>query len=88
VPAVQAKTKPEEEFDPEIYDDDDFYHQLLRELIERRTGEAGSDQVSLGRSVLRSLTNILHAGVCGKSLLHATYPVYEIIYMNILKKSV
>jgi protein AATF/BFR2 len=39
----------EEEFDPEIYDDDDFYHQLLRELIEKRTGEGGSNQVALGR---------------------------------------
>ena len=42
----------EDEFDAEIYDDDDFYHQLLRELIERRTGEGGSDQVSMGRYVL------------------------------------
>ncbi|XP_033103060.1 protein AATF-like [Anneissia japonica] len=25
------------DYDPEIFDDDDFYHQLLRELIERRT---------------------------------------------------
>merc|ERR1712127_214504 len=41
----------EEEFDAEIYDDDDFYHQLLRELIERRTVE-GSDQVTLGRQWL------------------------------------
>jgi len=39
----------EEEFDPEIYDDDDFYHQLLRELIEKRTGEGGSNQIALGR---------------------------------------
>ena len=46
-------TKPAdfEEFEPEIYDDDDFYHQLLRELIEKRTGEAGSNQVALGKSV-------------------------------------
>ena len=47
VPDV-AKVAKEEEFDAEIYDDDDFYHQLLRELIERRTVE-GSDQVTLGR---------------------------------------
>ena len=47
--AASDKTKEDDEFDPEIYDDDDFYHQLLRELIERRTGEGGSDQVSIGR---------------------------------------
>lgn len=49
--APPSETKPTdfEEFDPEIYDDDDFYHQLLRELIEKRTGEAGSNQVALGR---------------------------------------
>lgn len=41
-----------EEFDPEIYDDDDFYHQLLRELIEKKTGEAGSNQIALGRQWL------------------------------------
>jgi len=41
----------EDEFDFEIYDDDDFYHQLLRELIEKRTGEGGSNQIALGRSV-------------------------------------
>lgn len=39
----------EDEFDAEIYDDDDFYHQLLRELIERRTVEGGSDQIAVGR---------------------------------------
>ena len=44
-----AKVIEEEEFDPEIYDDDDFYHQLLRELIEKRTGEGGSNQIALGR---------------------------------------
>jgi protein AATF/BFR2 len=25
-----------EEYDPEIFDDDDFYHKLLRDLIERK----------------------------------------------------
>ena len=27
-----------EEYDSEIFDDDDFYHNLLRELIERKSG--------------------------------------------------
>ncbi|XP_061154169.1 calcium load-activated calcium channel isoform X1 [Syngnathus typhle] len=40
--------------DEDIFDDDDFYHQLLRELIERKTG--GSDanpQVAAGRQWLQ-----------------------------------
>ena len=45
----ETKEVDYEEFDPEIYDDDDFYHQLLRELIEKKTGEAGSNQIALGR---------------------------------------
>ena len=48
-PTSEIKPIDYEEFDPEIYDDDDFYHQLLRELIEKRTGEAGSNQIALGR---------------------------------------
>jgi len=32
--------------DPEIFDDDDFYHQLLRELIERKTSNV-NDPVQL-----------------------------------------
>ncbi|XP_069575820.1 protein AATF [Brachyistius frenatus] len=39
--------------DEDIFDDDDFYHQLLRELIERRTGAADpNDQVAAGRQWL------------------------------------
>ena len=30
--------KAHEEYDSEIFDDDDFYHNLLRELIERKSG--------------------------------------------------
>ena len=36
------------EYDPEIFDDSDFYHQLLRELIERRSSDI-TDPVQLGR---------------------------------------
>lgn len=32
----------------EIFDDDDFYHQLLRELIEHKS-EGVSDPIQLGR---------------------------------------
>ncbi|XP_022408411.1 protein AATF isoform X2 [Delphinapterus leucas] len=36
--------------DEEIFDDDDFYHQLLRELIERKTSSLDpNDQVAMGR---------------------------------------
>ncbi|XP_051536778.1 protein AATF-like [Myxocyprinus asiaticus] len=39
--------------DEEIFDDDDFYHQLLRELIERKTSASDpNDQVAMGRQWL------------------------------------
>ena len=38
------------DYEPEIFDDDDFYHQLLRELIERKTSDV-NDPVALSRSV-------------------------------------
>ncbi|XP_049558236.1 protein AATF isoform X3 [Orcinus orca] len=38
------------DLDEEIFDDDDFYHQLLRELIERKTSSLDpNDQVAMGR---------------------------------------
>ncbi|XP_017289783.1 protein AATF [Kryptolebias marmoratus] len=41
------------DMDEDIFDDDDFYHQLLRELIERRTSAADpNDQVAMGRQWL------------------------------------
>ncbi|KAG9493209.1 hypothetical protein GDO78_001233, partial [Eleutherodactylus coqui] len=41
------------ELDEEIFDDDDFYHQLLRELIERKTTSLDpNDQVAMGRQWL------------------------------------
>lgn len=36
--------KLHEEYDCEIFDDDDFYHNLLRELIERKSGSDGNQQ--------------------------------------------
>ncbi|XP_078278122.1 protein AATF [Rhinoraja longicauda] len=41
------------DIDEEIFDDDDFYHQLLRELIERKTSTVDpNDQVAMGRQWL------------------------------------
>ncbi|XP_023678690.1 protein AATF [Paramormyrops kingsleyae] len=41
------------DLDQEIFDDDDFYHQLLRELIDRKTNAADpNDQVAMGRQWL------------------------------------
>ncbi|KAI7812891.1 protein AATF [Triplophysa rosa] len=41
------------DLDEEIFDDDDFYHQLLRELIERKTSAVDpNDQVAMGRQWL------------------------------------
>lgn len=42
----------EKEYDHEVFDDDDFYHQLLRELIERKTSGV-SDPVALGQQWLK-----------------------------------
>ncbi|CAH2221326.1 AATF isoform X2 [Pelobates cultripes] len=41
------------DLDENIFDDDDFYHQLLRELIERKTSSMDpNDQVAMGRQWL------------------------------------
>ncbi|XP_051665373.1 protein AATF [Manacus candei] len=41
------------DIDEEIFDDDDFYHQLLREMIERKTTSLDpNDQVAMGRQWL------------------------------------
>ncbi|XP_075445615.1 protein AATF isoform X2 [Ascaphus truei] len=60
VPGGEMDTQPEgksnahlKDLDEEIFDDDDFYHQLLRELIERRTSSIDpNDQVAMGRQWL------------------------------------
>ena len=36
------------DYDTEIFDDSDFYHQLLRELIEKKTSDI-NDPVALSR---------------------------------------
>ncbi|XP_067394205.1 protein AATF isoform X2 [Emydura macquarii macquarii] len=50
----QAKSNMHlKDLDEEIFDDDDFYHQLLRELIERKTSSLDpNDQVAMGRQWL------------------------------------
>ncbi|XP_013880130.1 protein AATF [Austrofundulus limnaeus] len=50
----QLKTNAHlKDLDEDVFDDDDFYHQLLRELIERRTSAADpNDQVAVGRQWL------------------------------------
>ncbi|XP_054856948.1 protein AATF [Eublepharis macularius] len=41
------------DLDEEVFDDDDFYHQLLRELIDRKTSSLDpNDQVAMGRQWL------------------------------------
>ncbi|KAM3933708.1 protein AATF [Leptodactylus fuscus] len=60
VPDETMEVQPEgksnsqhKELDEEIFDDDDFYHQLLRELIERKTTSLDpNDQVAMGRQWL------------------------------------
>ena len=36
------------DYDAEVFDDDDFYHQMLRELIEKKTSDV-NDPVALSR---------------------------------------
>ncbi|XP_038572733.1 protein AATF [Micropterus salmoides] len=52
--AEQLKTNTHlKDLDEDIFDDDDFYHQLLRELIERKTSAVDpNDQVAMGRQWL------------------------------------
>ncbi|KAM7438426.1 hypothetical protein ABFA07_012045 [Porites harrisoni] len=40
------------DYDPEIFDDDDFYHQLLREFIEQRTSGSTGNPIEMGRQWL------------------------------------
>lgn len=53
-PETQLKSNAHlKDLDEDIFDDDDFYHQLLRELIERKTSAADpNDQVAMGRQWL------------------------------------
>ncbi|KAM9117796.1 protein AATF [Pangshura tecta] len=52
VPQAKSSTHLKD-LDEEIFDDDDFYHQLLRELIERKTSSLDpNDQVAMGRQWL------------------------------------
>ncbi len=44
----KAEDDESDSLDPEIFDDDDFYHQLLRELIDRK-GEEGALGEGQGR---------------------------------------
>ncbi|KAJ8299663.1 hypothetical protein KUTeg_023723 [Tegillarca granosa] len=51
---VEESTRIEEKhhnYDPEIFDDSDFYHQQLRELIERKTSDI-NDPIALSRQWL------------------------------------
>uniref|UniRef100_A0A8C5MF28 Apoptosis antagonizing transcription factor n=1 Tax=Leptobrachium leishanense TaxID=445787 RepID=A0A8C5MF28_9ANUR len=53
---IQAEGKSNahlKDLDEDVFDDDDFYHQLLRELIERKTSSIDpNDQVAMGRQWL------------------------------------
>ncbi|XP_044529442.1 protein AATF [Gracilinanus agilis] len=58
------------DLDEEIFDDDDFYHQLLRELIERKTSSLDpNDQVAMGRQwlAIQKLRSKIHKKVDRKA---------------------
>ncbi|XP_008995254.1 protein AATF isoform X2 [Callithrix jacchus] len=58
------------DLDEEIFDDDDFYHQLLRELIERKTSSLDpNDQVAMGRQwlAIQKLRSKIHKKVDTKA---------------------
>lgn len=44
-----VESKKEDPIDPEIFDDDDFYRQLLRQLIESKTSADSLDPLTLSR---------------------------------------
>ncbi|XP_066589011.1 protein AATF [Prorops nasuta] len=44
--------KRTQEYDPEIYDDDDFYHQLLRDLIEYKSSDV-TDPIQLSKQWIK-----------------------------------
>jgi protein AATF/BFR2 len=48
---LKADQDQSKEYNTEIYDDTDYYHQLLRELIERKSSDV-TDPVQLGRQLL------------------------------------
>ncbi|OWA50078.1 putative Protein AATF [Hypsibius exemplaris] len=52
VTGEKAGTTNTTQLNPEIFDDDDFYHVLLRELIERKTGDV-SDPIELSRQQIQ-----------------------------------
>ena len=45
-------SEDQDAYNDEIFDDDDFYHQLLRELIERKTSSL-TDPIALGQQWLQ-----------------------------------
>lgn len=58
------------DLDEEIFDDDDFYHQLLRELIERKTSSLDpNDQLAMGRQwlAIQKLRSKIHKKVDRKA---------------------
>ena len=61
------------DYDEEVFDDDDFYHQQLRELIERKTSDI-SDPIALSRYVYRK--NVLFY----KTYFHKYQPFYVSIF--------
>uniref|UniRef100_G3W9Z0 Apoptosis antagonizing transcription factor n=1 Tax=Sarcophilus harrisii TaxID=9305 RepID=G3W9Z0_SARHA len=69
VPEVIANAHLKD-LDEEIFDDDDFYHQLLRELIERKTSSLDpNDQVAMGRQwlAIQKLRSKIHKKVDRKA---------------------
>lgn len=47
-PDTEKKNAQHHSVDSEIFNDDDFYHQLLRELIEQRTDKS-DDPIAMSR---------------------------------------
>ena len=47
----KEEEEDQKDYDPEIFDDDDFYHQLLRDLIEKKTDGASGE--ALGQKWLQ-----------------------------------
>ena len=71
-----GKARDTKSYDEEIFDDDDFYHQLLREFIERKTSDI-NDPIAITRSVLTVKLFSLYNIFTSIDFLHGKIKVFN-----------
>lgn len=60
---AETKAGSQSTVDVELFNDDDFYHQMLRELIEQRTNKS-DDPVAMSRCVVIRNLPSLYESLC------------------------